>query len=77
VISGVIKNTKDVVGEDVCDRFGHASKTGQEKVDRIPAEKIKRRAGSLGCVSPRIVMVQPIPVLANTIKLKKIGIHVN
>ena len=42
VVGGVIQNTKDVVGENICNRFGHASETGQEKVDRIPTEKIER-----------------------------------
>ena len=42
VVGGVIQNTKDVVGENICYSFGHASETGQKKVDRIPTEKIKR-----------------------------------
>jgi hypothetical protein len=42
VVGGIIQNTKDIVGEDICNRFGHTSETGQKKVDRIPTEKIKR-----------------------------------
>lgn len=41
VIGRVIQNTKDVVGENLCDRFSHSNETGQEKVDRIPSEHIK------------------------------------
>ena len=63
VIRGVIKNTKNIISEDLCDRFCHASETGKEKVDGISTKKIERRAGALGCVSPRIVVVQPMFVL--------------
>jgi hypothetical protein len=60
VISGVIKNTKDVVGENLCYRLSHTSETGQEKVDRISTEEIERCAGALGRVSPRIIMIQHV-----------------
>jgi hypothetical protein len=42
LIGGVIKNTEDVVGENLCYRFSHTTETGQEKIDRIPTKKIKR-----------------------------------
>lgn len=60
IIRGIVEDAEDSVSEDLRDRLGHACEAVHEEVDRIPAKEIERRAGTLGSVSPRIVMVQHV-----------------
>jgi len=61
VIGGISKNTEDTGGEETCDRHCHPGEPLHEKVDRVQTIKFKRRTSSFSCISPWVIVIQPIP----------------
>ena len=61
VIGRISENAEDTGGKETCHRHCHPGEPLHEKVDRVLAIELKRGTSSLGCISPRVVVIQPIP----------------
>ncbi len=60
LITGVVADAEDLIGQKVSYGPGHAREPVHEEIDRIPTEaEVKRRAGVLGRVNPAIGMINP------------------
>jgi len=61
VIGGISENTEDTSGKEAGDRHCHPGEPLHEKVDRVLAIEFKRRTSSFGCISPWVIVIEPIP----------------
>ena len=64
VIGRIAENTEDTSGKETGNRHCHPGEPLHEKVDRVLAIKFKRRTSSFGCISPWVIVIQPIPKAA-------------
>lgn len=75
VVRGVPENTENTSGKEASDRHRHTGKPLHEKVDRILTIEFKRRTSTLGCISPWIIVIQPIPKRLNAGSCEERGVE--
>lgn len=66
IVLGIIEDVEHLVGEVLGDGARHSDEALHEKVDRLLSEQIEGVALALFGIRPRVVVVQPVPVMIST-----------